>query len=99
MWRESLDGAFKRVSWEFALDTIAAKIRESVERRGPDSVAIYGSGQLFTEDYYTAQKLLKGCLGTNNFDAKSRRSEEHTSELQSPDHLVCRPLLEKKKHI
>ena len=72
MWRESLDGAFKRVSWEFALDTIAAKIRESVERRGPDSVAIYGSGQLFTEDYYTAQKLLKGCLGTNNFDANSR---------------------------
>src|SRR5438552_10465075 len=27
------------------------------------------------------------------------RSEEHTSELQSPDHLVCRLLLEKKKHI
>src|SRR5438552_13063698 len=26
------------------------------------------------------------------------RSEEHTSELQSPDHLVCRPLLAKKKH-
>src|SRR5258708_8947835 len=29
----------------------------------------------------------------------ARRSEEHTSELQSPDHLVCRLLLEKKKHI
>src|SRR5207244_10606852 len=29
--------------------------------------------------------------------AGSRRSEEHTSELQSPDHLVCRLLLEKKK--
>src|SRR5258708_24788280 len=28
---------------------------------------------------------------------KSLRSEEHTSELQSPDHLVCRLLLEKKK--
>src|SRR5258708_23650789 len=28
----------------------------------------------------------------------SDRSEEHTSELQSPDHLVCRLLLEKKKH-
>src|SRR5258708_9070216 len=28
----------------------------------------------------------------------SNRSEEHTSELQSPDHLVCRLLLEKKKH-
>src|SRR5438552_10290545 len=29
----------------------------------------------------------------------TRRSEEHTSELQSPDHLVCRLLLEKKKNI
>src|SRR5258708_26690232 len=28
---------------------------------------------------------------------RRRRSEEHTSELQSPDHLVCRLLLEKKK--
>src|SRR5258708_19852515 len=30
-------------------------------------------------------------------EASSNRSEEHTSELQSPDHLVCRLLLEKKK--
>src|SRR5258708_25912022 len=29
---------------------------------------------------------------------RSTRSEEHTSELQSPDHLVCRLLLEKKKN-
>ena len=33
---------------------------------------MYGSGQFQTEDYYIAQKLLKGCLGTNNFDANSR---------------------------
>src|SRR5258708_17265386 len=31
------------------------------------------------------------------FDHGQNRSEEHTSELQSPDHLVCRLLLEKKK--
>src|SRR5258708_20029885 len=31
-------------------------------------------------------------------DVSNRRSEEHTSELQSPDHLVCRLLLEKKKN-
>src|SRR5258708_28631953 len=30
-------------------------------------------------------------------DSQTKRSEEHTSELQSPDHLVCRLLLEKKK--
>src|SRR5258708_23754916 len=32
-------------------------------------------------------------------DAARSRSEEHTSELQSPDHLVCRLLLEKKKNL
>src|SRR5438552_18244222 len=37
--------------------------------------------------------------GVKSFPAPAtcRRSEEHTSELQSPDHLVCRLLLEKKK--
>src|SRR5207244_6232224 len=34
------------------------------------------------------------CSGKSN----SSRSEEHTSELQSPDHIVCRLLLEKKNH-
>src|SRR5258708_28037219 len=33
------------------------------------------------------------------FHRFQRRSEEHTSDLQSPDHLVCRLLLEKKKKI
>ena len=33
---------------------------------------MYGSGQFHCEDYYMAQKLLKGALGTNNFDANSR---------------------------
>src|SRR5258708_9015949 len=35
--------------------------------------------------------------GTLPFSVRWKRSEEHTSELQSPDHLVCRLLLEKKK--
>src|SRR5258708_29070619 len=33
------------------------------------------------------------------FELPGGRSEEHTSELQSPDHLVCRLLLEKKKNM
>src|SRR5258708_15658589 len=36
---------------------------------------------------------------TLRIDAIAWRSEEHTSELQSPDHLVCRLLLEKKKEM
>src|SRR5258708_12885662 len=37
------------------------------------------------------------CATSAAWSRSSRRSEEHTSELQSPDHLVCRLLLEKKK--
>src|SRR5947208_12769111 len=37
------------------------------------------------------------CVQENH--ARAPRSEEHTSELQSPDHLVCRLLLEKNKHV
>src|SRR5438876_11754271 len=37
------------------------------------------------------------CQGSTADGAVSARSEEHTSELQSPVHLVCRLLLEKKK--
>ena len=45
----------------------------SLERRGnANGIAMYGSGQFHTEDYYVAQKLMKGALGTNNFDANSR---------------------------
>jgi ferredoxin-nitrate reductase len=72
MLRESLDQPFRQVSWDEALDRIAAQITHTLETKGPNGVAMYGSGQFQTEDYYTAQKLLKGCLGTNNFDANSR---------------------------
>src|SRR3990170_2368828 len=39
-----------------------------------------------------------GARGAHRWPPRAPRSEEHTSELQSPDHLVCRLLLEKKKH-
>src|SRR5258708_18099433 len=40
----------------------------------------------------------KVLIGFESLVFSVKRSEEHTSELQSPDHLVCRLLLEKKKH-
>src|SRR6266487_2134758 len=40
-----------------------------------------------------------GPTATSSPPTRCRRSEEHTSELQSPVHLVCRLLLEKKKNI
>ncbi|MGH7828900.1 MAG: molybdopterin-dependent oxidoreductase, partial [Candidatus Binatia bacterium] len=70
--RRCQDGPFKRVSWEGALANIAGRFREIIAEHGPEAVAFYGSGQLTTEEYYVANKLAKGFLGTNNFDTNSR---------------------------
>jgi ferredoxin-nitrate reductase len=72
MMRQSLDAPFERVSWDQALGRITAEIQAVQQRLGPQGICMYGSGQLQTEDYYVAQKLLKGYLGTNNFDSNSR---------------------------
>ncbi|MBF2006319.1 MAG: nitrate reductase [Chlorogloeopsis fritschii C42_A2020_084] len=72
MVRESLDREFRRVSWEEAFDLITKRIQTVRFTQGPEAICMYGSGQFQTEDYYIAQKLLKGCLGSNNFDANSR---------------------------
>ncbi|MEM1366588.1 MAG: nitrate reductase [Cyanobacteria bacterium P01_H01_bin.15] len=70
--RESLSEPLRRATWEEALTLIRDRIQNVLDTQGPDGVCMYGSGQFQTEDYYIAQKLLKGCLGTNNFDANSR---------------------------
>jgi assimilatory nitrate reductase catalytic subunit len=62
----------RRVSWETALDTVAQGLDETIKRYGPDAVAFYVSGQLLTEDYYAANKLIKGFIGTANIDTNSR---------------------------
>ncbi|MDJ0737184.1 MAG: nitrate reductase [Nostocaceae cyanobacterium] len=72
MVRNSLDEEFRRVSWDEAFDIITKRIRRVRFTQGSEAICMYGSGQFQTEDYYIAQKLLKGCLGTNNFDANSR---------------------------
>ncbi|HEY9812116.1 MAG TPA: molybdopterin-dependent oxidoreductase, partial [Candidatus Sericytochromatia bacterium] len=72
MMRDSLDQPFQRVSWEEALDRIVQRFKTVLATQGSDGICMYGSGQFQTQDYYIAQKLLKGCLGTNNFDANSR---------------------------
>lgn len=62
----------KRVDWDTALARVADGFAEIVARKGPDAVAFYVSGQLLTEDYYAANKLIKGWLGTANIDTNSR---------------------------
>jgi assimilatory nitrate reductase catalytic subunit len=72
MRRLQRHASLQAVAWDTALDTATAAIAESVIAHGPDSVGIYVSGQLLTEDYYVFNKLAKGLLGTNNIDTNSR---------------------------
>ena len=62
----------KRATWDAALDLVASKFAEAIAEHGPDSVAFYVSGQLLTEDYYIANKLMKGFIGSANIDTNSR---------------------------
>jgi assimilatory nitrate reductase catalytic subunit len=58
--------------WDRALQTVADRFSETIYRHGPDSVAFYVSGQCLTEDYYVANKLMKGFIGSGNIDTNSR---------------------------
>jgi assimilatory nitrate reductase catalytic subunit len=62
----------RRVGWDEALDSVAGRFRAVIDRHGPDAVAFYVSGQLLTEDYYVANKLMKGFIGSANIDTNSR---------------------------
>jgi len=62
----------RRADWDEALGLVAARFREAIAEHGPGSVAFYVSGQLLTEDYYVANKLMKGFIGTANIDTNSR---------------------------
>ena len=58
--------------WDQALATVAQGFQRVIERHGPDAVAMYVSGQMLTEDYYVANKFMKGYVGSANIDTNSR---------------------------
>ncbi|MCC7345879.1 MAG: molybdopterin-dependent oxidoreductase [Variibacter sp.] len=66
------DGSYGRIEWNAALDRAAAGFARILARDGPEAVAFYLSGQLLTEDYYVANKLMKGFMGSSNVDTNSR---------------------------
>src|SRR5436309_705827 len=66
------NGSMERVAWSDALDHVAHRFQHIVARDGPGAVALYLSGQLLTEDYYVANKLMKGFVGSANVDTNSR---------------------------
>ena len=62
----------KRVDWNSALATVSEKFSAIIQQHGPEAVAFYVSGQMLTEDYYVANKLMKGFIGSSNIDTNSR---------------------------
>ncbi|MGX9355085.1 nitrate reductase [Roseobacteraceae bacterium S113] len=64
--------AGRAAGWDEALDLVAERFGTAVAEHGPDAVAFYVSGQLLTEDYYVANKLMKGYIGSANIDTNSR---------------------------
>lgn len=66
--RKNINEEFNITSWDETIDIIAQKIKMTKK----DKIGFYLSGQLLTEDYYVANKLAKGFIGTNNLDTNSR---------------------------
>nr|MBS0019669.1 molybdopterin-dependent oxidoreductase [Gammaproteobacteria bacterium] len=62
----------RRVTWDKALESVARGLQRIIKKHGPGAVAFYVSGQLLTEDYYVANKLMKGYIGSANIDTNSR---------------------------
>jgi assimilatory nitrate reductase catalytic subunit len=65
-------GGLREASWDEALGKVAEGFSRIVAEHGPDAVALYVSGQLLTEDYYVANKFMKGYIGSANIDTNSR---------------------------
>jgi assimilatory nitrate reductase catalytic subunit len=62
----------QRATWDDALNRVADGFQKIIAEHGADAVAFYVSGQLLTEDYYVANKLMKGFIGSANIDTNSR---------------------------
>ncbi|WP_419763768.1 MAG: molybdopterin oxidoreductase family protein [Arcobacter sp.] len=66
--REDINNEYKISSWDDAIQKISSTIKETPKEK----IGFYLSGQLLTEDYYVANKLMKGFIGSNNIDTNSR---------------------------
>jgi nitrate reductase NapA len=66
------DGKLIDASWDEAMGLVARTFQEAIRASGPNAVAFYGSGQLYIEESYTANKLFKAGIRTNNVDSNAR---------------------------
>ncbi|MBC3882437.1 molybdopterin-dependent oxidoreductase [Undibacterium sp. LX40W] len=70
--RENRADALRESDWESCFEFVSERLAQCIQEHGPDSIGLYVSGQLLTEDYYLFNKLAKGLIGTNNIDSNSR---------------------------
>ncbi|MCL4136905.1 UNVERIFIED_CONTAM: hypothetical protein GTU68_026344 [Idotea baltica] len=70
--RWSRNHPLQKVTWDTAFERAAAVFKSIIDKHGPNSVGFYVSGQCLTEEYYLANKITKGFIGTNNIDTNSR---------------------------
>ncbi len=69
--RDKTHQPFQKTDWGTVLDHSAEKIKQIQQKYGPDSFAIVSTGQLLTEEFYTLGKLVRGGIGTNNYDGNT----------------------------
>ncbi|XCN71786.1 MAG: nitrate reductase [Candidatus Electrothrix aestuarii] len=66
------NGQLVPVSWDEAVSSVAGDLNRIIEEHGPNAVAFYGGAANLTEEYYLMNKLMKGCIGTNNIECSTR---------------------------
>ena len=66
------NGDFEPVSWDEAFDVMAAKWKETIAKKGPTAVSMFGSGQWTVWEGYAAAKLMKAGFRSNNIDPNAR---------------------------
>lgn len=71
MAREGAGGPLVRVSWDEAMNRLAREFRRIQSAYGRDALAVVSTGQIYTEEFYTLGKLVRGGLGTNNYDGNT----------------------------
>jgi assimilatory nitrate reductase catalytic subunit len=71
LMRARRDEKFQQVTWDQALDKVADEIKRIQGKYGRDSFAVVSTGQIMTEEFYTLGKLVRGVIGTNNYDGNT----------------------------
>jgi assimilatory nitrate reductase catalytic subunit len=64
-------GKLQRVTWDAAMQTMAARLRDVQKKYGTQSVGVLSTGQMVTEEFYTLGKLVQLGLGTRNYDGNT----------------------------